>query len=439
MKITDKRNALRIILMAVVLLMVTHTAEAQRSVVRKLKKIPGVVSVEEKHIDTSAYTKYLIWFEQPVDHNNPAAGTFRQRVWLIHAGFDQPMVMTTEGYAAEYANRPWYRDEIADMFGTNNIVVEHRYFGWSVPSSGGWDPLTVENAAADHHRIIQAFKRYYSGKWLTTGISKGGTTALIHKVLYPDDVDITVAYVAPVNYGLEDGRHESFIATNGSPEYRAAIASFQTQMLMRRGAMIPLLENYIAKNELTFRIPVNELYDYLILEYAFAFYQWGWDIDMIPDASLDDAAYFMHLVVVSEPEYFSVESGAAFLPFFVQASRQLGYYGYEIWPYNNLMEIETTEGYLKRVMLPDSIDYTFDGSISARVQEYFFNADPKVILIYGEWDPWTASAVIFDSRLKKNLLKIVKAKGSHRVRIRDLNEPDKKMVLDRLNEWLYEK
>jgi hypothetical protein len=417
----------------------THTADAQRSVMRKLKKIPGVVSVEEKRIDTSAFTKYLIWFEQPVDHNNPAAGTFRQRVWLIHAGFEKPVVMTTEGYAAEYANHPWYQDEIAGLFGTNNIVVEHRYFGWSVPVSAGWDPLTVENAAADHHRIIQAFKRYYSGKWLTTGISKGGTTALIHKVLYPDDVDVTVAYVAPVNHGMEDGRHESFIATNASPEHRAAVGAFQTQILLRRDAMIPLLENYIKKNELTFRIPVNELLDYLVLEYAFAFYQWGWDIDMIPDASAGDAAYFMHLTVVSEPEYFAVESGVAFLPFFVQASRQLGYYGYEIRPYNSLMEIATTNGYLKRVMLPDSINYAFDGTISAKVQDYFFREDPKVILIYGEWDPWTASAVLIDAREKKNMVKIVKSKGDHKVRIRDLNEPDRKLVMDRLSTWLYEK
>jgi hypothetical protein len=43
---------------------------------------------------------YLVWFEQPLDHNNPGAGTFKQRVWLSHKDETSPVVMVTEGYSA---------------------------------------------------------------------------------------------------------------------------------------------------------------------------------------------------------------------------------------------------------------------------------------------------------------------------------------------------
>lgn len=413
-------------------------AAAQSSVKRKLKKIAGVVSVEELPGGQHKHSKYLILFEQPVDHTNPAAGTFRQRLFLLHEGFDRPMVFTTEGYSAEYANRPDFRDELTELFEANQIVVEHRYFGKSVPEGAGWDPLTVENAAADHHRVVQAFHTLYDKKWISTGISKGGSTALIHKVLYPDDVDITIPYVAPLNFGVEDGRHESFVATNGSPELRNSIIRFQTQVLSRRPILQPMLANYIEKSNLTYKIPLAELFDYLVLEYAFSCYQWGWKYDAIPADTASDMELFLHFVMVSSPDYFAKESYEDYLPFFIQASRQLGYYGYEIRPYYDLMKIQSTKGYLKRIFLPDSIQYAFDVSISDRIQQYLFTSDPKMIFIYGEWDPWSASAVVFDSREKQQMLKVVCPQGSHLTRISTLPEDQKELVIKRIKGWLGE-
>ena len=71
--------------------------------------------------------KYLVIFEQPIDHEDPAKGTFTQRVVVGIVHPDSATVVVTEGYGAQYAFVPSYRDEISTIFNTNNIVVEHRH------------------------------------------------------------------------------------------------------------------------------------------------------------------------------------------------------------------------------------------------------------------------------------------------------------------------
>ena len=40
---------------------------------------------------------YELRIEQPIDHFNPERGSFLQRVFLNHRGFDRPVVMITNG------------------------------------------------------------------------------------------------------------------------------------------------------------------------------------------------------------------------------------------------------------------------------------------------------------------------------------------------------
>ncbi len=87
------------------------------------------------------------------------------------------------------------------------MFVEHRYFGESKPDSTiGWEYLTTAQAAADHKSIVDLFKTIYKGKWVSTGISKGGQTSIFFKYYYPDAVDVWVPYVAPLNLEQEDKR-----------------------------------------------------------------------------------------------------------------------------------------------------------------------------------------------------------------------------------------
>lgn len=106
------------------------------------------------------------------------------------------------------------------------IFVEYRYFLGSTPDPKDWQYLTAENSADDLHAITTTFKNIYSGKWIATGISKGGQTTLLYRTFYPDDVDISVAYVAPLCYAAEDGRHEPFLRRVSTAEDRKKVKIF---------------------------------------------------------------------------------------------------------------------------------------------------------------------------------------------------------------------
>ena len=71
---------------------------------------------------------------EPVDHKNPAAGTFTQRVIVAHVGFDRPTILVTEGYGAAYALNPRYQEELSKLLDANMVFVEYRYFLESTPT-----------------------------------------------------------------------------------------------------------------------------------------------------------------------------------------------------------------------------------------------------------------------------------------------------------------
>ena len=131
---------------------------------------------------------YELQIKQPVDHEDPSKGYFYQRAFLSHRDLDRPTVICTEGYSRS-SNRMY---ELTDLIEGNQIDVEHRFFGTSIPDSLDYSYLTLEQATADLHRINQLFRQIYQGKWVSTGISKGGQTTIFYRYFYPEDVDVSV-------------------------------------------------------------------------------------------------------------------------------------------------------------------------------------------------------------------------------------------------------
>ena len=85
-------------------------------------------------IQSNEFTeKYQFFITQPLDHAHPEKGSFRQRVILSHVGFDRPTLLITEGYGAQYALNPNYREELSKLFNMNMLFVEYRYFLESTP------------------------------------------------------------------------------------------------------------------------------------------------------------------------------------------------------------------------------------------------------------------------------------------------------------------
>ena len=127
------------------------------------------------------------------------------------------------------------RNEVEQILSANNIGVEYRYFGKSIPDSMQWEYLTIEQAAADLHAVNLLFKQLYKGKWFSTGISKGGQTTIYYKYFYPEDIDVAIPYVAPIDNALEDTRIYTFLDTIGTPGMQAEYPRFSGIFIEKRG------------------------------------------------------------------------------------------------------------------------------------------------------------------------------------------------------------
>lgn len=401
----------------------------------KLSTLKGISNIEA--LTSNHYAeKYVVRITQPLDPKNDAAGTFTQRVIVSHVGFDRPTILVTEGYGAAYALSDRYQEELSKLLDANVVFVEYRYFLESTPDPLNWDYLTAENSAYDLHNVTQTFKNIYSGKWISTGISKGGQTTTLYRAFFPDDVDFSVPYVAPLNRETEDRRHEPFLNKVGTKAERQKIKNFQTEVLKRKADLLPLLEAFCAANKLEFRIPMAEVLDYCVLEYPFALWQWGTSVSTIPSLSSDNETIFKYLVGISGPDYFAENQPN--VSFFVQAARELGYYGYDTKPFEKYLTIQSSKGYLNSIMLPQNAGtIEFRPELYNKVYNFLKENDPKMIFIYGEVDPWSATRVP-DFKGKKNQQVYVQPGGSHRARISNMPEDIKEKILIQINQWLAE-
>ena len=409
---------------------------AQGDLKNKLAALPGVSGVEP--LKSTQYSeKYTMMFEHPLDYKHPQAGKFLQRVIVSHVGYDRPTVIVTEGYWADYATRENYVEELSNLLKTNVVFVEYRYFGKSMPNPCNWDYLTVENSLNDLHQVRNALKSIYPGKWISTGISKGGQTTLFYRAYFPDDVDISVPYVAPLNRSVEDGRHEPFIEKNVSTaENRQKVKDFQLEVMKRKAQLMPLFRKHCEEKKYAFRAPEEDIFDYCVMEYAFGFWQWGTPMEKIPALTASNEEIFNHFVAMIEPDYFSKQT--PYTSFNVQAAHELGYYGYDMKPFRKYMSLKTTNDYLRRLMLPDELrNIRFDKTLYNNTMKFLKKNDPKMIFIYGGIDPWGASGCTW-IKGKQNIKVYVQPDGSHRTRIGTMKPEVQKVIIDQLKLWLSE-
>jgi len=122
--------------------------------------------------------------------------------------------------------------------------------------------------------------------------------------------------------------------------------------------------------------------------------------------------------------------------FFVQAAKEMGYYGYDIKPLKPHLKIKDAKGYLSKVFLPDGVTFKFSKKTSTFIQKAIQNNGSHVMLIYGEYDPWTASSLKLDGKGKA--VKIVVPKANHRTRIGNMPYAQKAEIYMLLETWLAE-
>ncbi len=374
---------------------------------------------------------YELRIRQPIDHRDPSKGFFYQRAFLSHRSFDRPMVIVTEGYNRSY-NRIY---EPTELLQANQLDVEHRYFGVSLPDTLDYTYLTLEQATADLHRIRELFGQIYSGKWVSTGISKGGQTTLFYRYFYPEDVVVSIPYVAPLNLAYEDTRIYDFLDTIGSEACRKKIFDLQVRLLKHRDQALPLLRWYALGANLHFTyLTLEEAFEYAVLEYPFSFWQWGFDCADIPAAASVEAD-LKHLMDVVGIAFYSDRQIEAYASHYYQAATQMGYYGYRTAPFAPWLKALPLRPHPHAAFVPGKRKVAFDGTLVRQVYDWLATSGHRFVYLYGALDTWSATRVPQSDEVD-SLWFIMEGKDHRTCRIRNMTASERRRLVEALERWL---
>jgi hypothetical protein len=380
------------------------SARAQTSAAQMdsiLYTMPDVKVIAKKESKNPYQLYYQLAVKQPVDHTNPRKGYFYQQVLLLHRDFAKPMVMQTEGYTGGISDS---NEPEAILYG-NSLNVEFRYFNKSKPSPLQWQYLTFEQAVADLHHIKQLFGKLYPAKWLSTGISRGGETALIYKYYYPADIDAVVAYVAPMPNDIEDKRVYTFLDTAGGATCVKKMRDLQIFLLQHEKealAKLPETDKYLPYKTLG---GIGPAFEYCVMEYTFAFWQTTMlGINDIPDNhNVDD--YLKHLLnVLGGMSLFSDVGIKEYLPH-EYMTYQTGYYKYNIKPFKPYLHYLKGANPSAAVLPPTLPRKPYNPEFERKIIAWLKDKGDNILYIYGGRDTWTAcKAEIGDAKAVRYII-----------------------------------
>jgi len=418
----------------IIFLLIFNIGLSQNQLIdEKLFDLPDVIFEKIETLDKEAVA-YELKIKQPVDHSNPAHGYFYQRAFLNHKGFDNPTVMVTEGYTCN-ANWP---TELSTLLDANQLAVEHRYFGNSFPDKDTIDYtyLNLEQATADLHHINQIFKKIYPNNWVSTGISKGGVTTIFYRYFYPDDVDVSVPYVAPINKEFEEQRIYNFFDTISTEECRNKIKNLQIRLFENREQILPLIRFYAMGAGLSFSyLTIEEAFELAVFEYPFSFFQWGHSCELIPSDTATIETIAQYLLYVSGVSFFGDKSMEAFASHYYQSAQEMGYYGYEIEEFKDLLVALPKDTNPHAAFTPGKMEVEFDGSLLKDINKWLPMHANEFIYIYGAVDTWSASAVQPSDKVDA-LWFFMDGEHHGSARIRNMNKTDKLKLVTALERWL---
>jgi PS-10 peptidase S37 len=363
---------------------------AEDDILARLRAVPGLTVVAEQPAP-APFRFFVLKYRQYADHRRPSAGTFEQRLTLLHRGADRPTVLHTTGY--EVPQRV-FRSEPAQLIDGNQISVEQRYFAISRPQPADWSKLNVWQAATDHHRLVTALKRIYAAKWISTGASKGGMTSVYHRRFYPSDVDGTIAYVAPNDViNVEDSAYDRFFARVGTAGCRKAMENLQVEALRRRAEMVPKYAAWAAANKQTFEELVGDVdraFEYLVSDAPWAFWQYSDAADCadVPATTASTDAILTWLDTVNGFAGYTDEGNQGYVPYYYQAGTQLGSPEVRYPHLKGLLRYPGLNG--PRTYVPRTIPMRFQPLAMIDVDLWVKLHGRRLMFVYGQNDPWGA-------------------------------------------------
>jgi hypothetical protein len=398
---------------------------------RALGRISGIKVTSVQPAGYTGYQEIDFTFSQPLDHNGTTSRRFDQRGFMLHRTVSAPVIFETEGY--ELPDSPQF-DELTPLVAGNQIHLEHRFFHDNPhpQTNDDWQFLTIAQAAADHHAFVQALKSLYKGKWINTGASKGGETAIFHRRFYPGDVDATVAYVAPFTLGLDDTRFPPFVASRGTPTCRAAVTAAMRRVLQNRTTFDGILSSVAASQGLLFTLYTpDQALEYAVQGIPFTLWQYFDETacDNAPVAATDDTDTFSWIANVGVLLFYDDADVRYFGPYDYQVDTQLGGPGEDDSAIADLLVHQSDPD----PSLPLDLATPFDARAMPDVLAWIASAGNHLLFIYGENDPWTAGQAALGSG--DNALYIAPG-GNHDSTIGALSDADRAAAAAKLSDWL---
>ncbi len=396
-----------------------------------LFELPDVIFKKLPSIDDNQIV-YELKIKQAIDHSDHSKGSFYQKVYLTHVDFNRPMIIVTEGYNSNQ-NRIY---ELTELVQANQLDVEHRYFGESIPNPIDYTYLNLEQATADLHHIKELFSKIYKEKWISTGISKGGATSIFYKYFYPNDVAVSVPYVAPINKAYEDQRIYTFLDTIGTKKCRKNIKEFQTAILHNRNNIEPLIKLYSmgARDSFTY-LNFAKAFEFTVLEYPFSFWQYGHDCSKIPDKNTPNEELAMYLLSVSDISFFNDASMEAYGSHYYQSATEMGYYGYETDEFKTLIKALPINTNPHATFVPNKMQTEFDGKLLKDINTWLETEADDLIYIYGAIDTWSATAVRPNNKVNSEWF-FLEGKHHGNARISSMNSSEKAQFIQALEKRL---
>ncbi len=397
-----------------------------------LATVDGLTFVEQQTV-YDGYRRFVVQFVQPLDHSDATGKTFSQRFIIHHRLREAPMVLHTSGYYLFSDDR---LAELSQAMVSNQVDVEQRFFSPSTPqptSAADWDLLRIEQAATDHHRLITALKPYYNGKWLTTGHSKGGMTSIYHRRFFPDDVDATVPYVAPISFAAGDERYFSFFDEVATEGCRQALRDVQRAMLTSRAQLLASLQADIVGSGRTFVRSggIESALEGAIVGMPWSFFQSGSaaDCGAIPGAGATDNQLYTFLsTVAGVSDDASVEF---FSTYYHQAETELGFPNIPTAHLTDLLQFDDVVGNY----LPAGVTTSYSAAAMADIDQWVKNDASQLLFVYGEFDPWYGGEFELGSGTVDSF-KLIVAGANHGARITQLAPADKEIALDAIESWM---
>jgi len=354
----------------------------------QLAALPGVTATEwtppQSFAPEPGYRYFDLTFELAVDHEG-SAGAFQLHAGLMHRDANAPLVVYAGGYDFDGAQRGL--TEPAAIVGGNQVALEYRFYGSSIPDSGvPWPELRVEQWGADQHAVVELLSQIYDGTRIATGGSKGGENALEQAMLYPGDYDGVVAYVPPVITAYPDERYEGILDRIGVDTCREALRAVARELLVRRDALQPLFAA-VASYDVA---GIAHAYETAVVELEFSFWMTRGisDCDKVPAATDTDDNLAKFLEQTSPPEGYDdatlATSGSQYL---YQDHVELGY---PVWDHQYLDDLMMFSYEDWSAYMPPNQPTTYDPTLALALADWVTNDSQHVMLVGGQWDPWGA-------------------------------------------------